>query len=312
MVRAASSSDTSQTYLYTNNSAYLPSADVATNAYGAAPATVTLGAFASGWQDPTDPFALAAYDGAWDLGSNGTIRTTIPFTSTPSGPHQVSLFIDMIAYQDLPLYVTPTLSVSGTITNSGLITTTLDHVDPVFGGSWYHTTWSNLVVTLTDIGTVEVTITAAPSGGVVDALLIKTAATNPDSVGDGIPDWWRQQYFGGDGSTTNERSCATCDSDGTGQNNLFKYVAGLDPTNSASVFRLETEDVPGQPTHQALIATPAATGRTYTPWFTTDPGGPWSPLLTCVGPVTNGNQITMTDTNAVDPRKFYRIVISLP
>ena len=48
-----------------------------------------------------------------------------------------------------------------------------------------------------------------------------------DSVGDGIPDWWRAQYFGGNGTTTNGQSCATCDADGTGQNNLFKYVAGL-------------------------------------------------------------------------------------
>ena len=31
-----------------------------------------------------------------------------------------------------------------------------------------------------------------------------------DSVGDGIPDWWRAQYFGGNGTTTNALSCATC------------------------------------------------------------------------------------------------------
>ena len=31
-------------------------------------------------------------------------------------------------------------------------------------------------------------------------------------------------------------SCATCDFDGTGQNNLFKYIAGLDPTNPSSAF----------------------------------------------------------------------------
>ncbi|NQU12386.1 PEP-CTERM sorting domain-containing protein [bacterium] len=174
--------DTSQTYLYTNNSAYMPSADVATNAYGAAPATVTLGAFAAGWQDPTDPFALAAYDGAWDLGINGTITTTIPFTITPAGPHDVSLVIDMIAYYDSPLYLTPTLSLSGTITNAGLITTTLDHVDPLFGGSWNHTTWSNVVVTLNDVGTLNVIITAGPNGGVVDALSVMSFATNFETV----------------------------------------------------------------------------------------------------------------------------------
>lgn len=66
---------------------------------------------------------------------------------------------------------------------------------------------------------------------------------SPDSVGDGIPDSWRARYFGGNGTTTNAQSCATCDADGTGQNNFFKYLAGLNPTNPASVFKI-TSAVP--------------------------------------------------------------------
>ncbi len=58
-----------------------------------------------------------------------------------------------------------------------------------------------------------------------------------DTVGDGIPNWWRQQYFG-ISSSTNAASCITCDFDGTGQNNQFKFFAGLDPTNPASAFRI--------------------------------------------------------------------------
>ncbi len=57
-----------------------------------------------------------------------------------------------------------------------------------------------------------------------------------DSIGDGIPDWWRALYFGGSGQNTNAQSCATCDADQTGQNNLTKYLAGLNPTNPSSVF----------------------------------------------------------------------------
>ncbi len=38
------------------------------------------------------------------------------------------------------------------------------------------------------------------------------AAHAQDSVGDGIPDQWRAQYFGGDGTTTNADSCAACTS----------------------------------------------------------------------------------------------------
>jgi subtilisin-like proprotein convertase family protein len=62
-------------------------------------------------------------------------------------------------------------------------------------------------------------------------------SANGDSVGDGIPDAWRLQYFGS-GTTTNNRSCAACDPDGDGMNNLQEYLAGTVPTNSASSFRI--------------------------------------------------------------------------
>ncbi|HTS17604.1 MAG TPA: choice-of-anchor tandem repeat GloVer-containing protein, partial [Verrucomicrobiae bacterium] len=131
-----------------------------------------------------------------------------------------------------------------------------------------------------------------------------------DSVGDGIPDIWRQSYFGGGGATTNQLSCAACDADGTGQNNLFKYVTGLDPTNPASVFLLQ---IASATNGLALFFSPLASGRTYTPQVSTDSvSGVWLPLTMFVGPVTNGNQISVTDTCATQPVKFYRIDISLP
>lgn len=54
-------------------------------------------------------------------------------------------------------------------------------------------------------------------------------------AGDGIPVWWRQQYFGGDGTTTNAQSCATCDPDGDGLNNLQEYLAGSDPLGATDI-----------------------------------------------------------------------------
>jgi outer membrane lipoprotein-sorting protein len=55
-----------------------------------------------------------------------------------------------------------------------------------------------------------------------------------DTVGDGIPDWWRIKYFGGDGTTTNLQSCAWADPDGDGYDNWEEYEAGDNPTNSNS------------------------------------------------------------------------------
>jgi uncharacterized repeat protein (TIGR03803 family) len=132
----------------------------------------------------------------------------------------------------------------------------------------------------------------------------------PDSVGDGIPDWWRAQYFGGNGTTTNNQSCAACDADGTGQNNLFKYVTGLNPTNSASVFVFGIQNASGQ---KNLTYGPIAAGRTYAPQFRTNlVSGTWGPLTGFGGPTTNNNQVTITDQNATQTTRFYRISISLP
>jgi len=135
-----------------------------------------------------------------------------------------------------------------------------------------------------------------------------------DSVGDGIPDTWRQQYFGGDGTATNGQSCAACDADGTGQDNFFKYIAALNPTNPASVFVLSISSVTNQPQWQNLVFNPVAGGRSYTPQFSTDlVSRVWAPLVTYTGPMTNnGNQVTITDANPISPREFYRIDISLP
>jgi len=133
-----------------------------------------------------------------------------------------------------------------------------------------------------------------------------------DSVGDGIANWWRLQYFG-NSSTTGATTCGACDFDNTGQNNLFKYVAGLDPTDPTSVFYLQIASVTNQDAQENLLFNPLASGRTYVPQFSTDlVGGVWLPLPDYSGPATNGNQITITDTNAVPPQKFYRIDISVP
>ena len=134
-----------------------------------------------------------------------------------------------------------------------------------------------------------------------------------DSVGDGIPDSWRAHYFGGDGTTTNSQSCALCDADATGQNNLFKYTAGLDPTNPASVFVLKIASVVGQPTQKNLIYNPIADFRGYTVQFRTNlMSGSWAALGTIGGVTGSGKEVTVTDTNAVETQKFYRIDISLP
>jgi len=136
----------------------------------------------------------------------------------------------------------------------------------------------------------------------------------PDTVGDGIADWWRLAYFGSV-TPTNSSNCATCDPDGTGQNNLFKYVAGLNPTNRSSVFILKVAPVAGQPTQKLLTYSPivVGSGQVYAVQFATNlVGATYANLTTASALSTNGSQVSLNDTQATQTSKFYRVNISLP
>jgi len=147
------------------------------------------------------------------------------------------------------------------------------------------------------------------NGGIVNTGTLTLDPTG-DADGDGIPNGWLQQYFGHPLGQASDKSRPPDDATGTGQDNWFKYIAGLDPTNSASVF---TVHIARQPANFALTFAPLAAGRTYKPWYSTNVvQGVWLPLTDPGAPVTNGPQITITDTNSAPSQKFYRINISYP
>jgi len=59
-----------------------------------------------------------------------------------------------------------------------------------------------------------------------------------DQDGDGLPDAWEQLYFG---DPTNADANADSDVPPDGQKNIEEYIAGTDPTNSASYFKVEDQ-----------------------------------------------------------------------
>jgi hypothetical protein len=93
------------------------------------------------------------------------------------------------------------------------------------------------------VGLTIITWSATDSSG-NSSTCSQTVTVLGDTIGDGIPNWWRQTFFG-DGSTTNEVSCAACDPDGDGFSNLQEYLAGTNPTNSASALRIKSVAVQG-------------------------------------------------------------------
>jgi len=147
---------------------------------------------------------------------------------------------------------------------------------------------------------------AASFGG---SLPLTVLNTNTDDYGsyanDGIDDSWQIQYFG----QNNPNAAPNVDADGTGQTNLFKFTAGLNPLDG-SRFILNIAPVPGQPSQKNLVFNPIVSGRTYTAQYAADLSS-WNPL-TGATQSDNGNVRTVTDPNATGAKKFYRIQISRP
>ena len=159
--------------------------------------------------------------------------------------------------------------------------------------------------------------TLATEGGTVGSfsatLDINVVNSNADNfgsyAGDGLDDSWQVQYFG----RNNPLAAPNCDADGTGQTNLFKYVAGLNPLDPNSRFRFKIEPVPGQPARKKLVFSPRFDDRTYevTTKARLSPTESWSSLI-AAPPTDNGDERTVIDTAASTPTKFYRIIISKP
>ena len=89
---------------------------------------------------------------------------------------------------------------------------------------------------------------AAPVGTVNGLYLGATSSASVQVLGPyanaGIPDSWFVQYFGIP-TNSNPNAAPTADADGDGVSNLHEYLAGVDPTNSASVPLLNITAVQG-------------------------------------------------------------------
>jgi hypothetical protein len=126
---------------------------------------------------------------------------------------------------------------------------------------------------------------------------------------DGIPTAWKVQY----GFNPLDPTLSGNDLDGTGFTVLQDYLAGLDPTNSASVFRITSIQPSG---NDIGITWSVVTGKTYLVQMTTNlPASGFTNL----GTVTVPASPVITQTNYLDlgavtngPTRFYRIQLVTP
>jgi glycosidase len=126
-----------------------------------------------------------------------------------------------------------------------------------------------------------------------------------DSDSDGIPDWWMLAYFNHPTGQSGDNSMANQDADGDGMSNLQEFLAGTDPTDPNSAFRITNISIVGDDIGVTWTTQPNKTNQlerssvlgTNASWFS-------------VGPLTigAGSPVTQTDFGAAtNPPAFYRV-----
>lgn len=149
--------------------------------------------------------------------------------------------------------------------------------------------------------------TATPAQPQWYSLLVTgNVAGQPDADGDGIPDDWEIQYFGG---ATN--ALATADPDGDGADNLTEYIAGTDPNNANSVFEVTNHSAPnGSITDFELDWGPTTNGRIYSvSWTDHLIIKPFSVIASNLPP----SQTSFIDTAPrTGKQNYYRVEVTKP
>ena len=119
-----------------------------------------------------------------------------------------------------------------------------------------------LALTFTNVVTnsqLQVQFTPATDNARLSGIQVRKIA-DAFSDTDGIPDWWRLGYFGHATGQAGDNSRAADDADADGASNFHEYLAGTDPLNSASAFRITDVVVAGDDTK---VSCSTATNRTY-------------------------------------------------
>jgi len=145
-----------------------------------------------------------------------------------------------------------------------------------------------------------VTLIATGSGG-------SSTNTQPNNIAVLTPfQVWQIQYFG---STNNPAADPGADPDGDGFTNLQEFMAGTDPTNSASAFRILSITAQG---NDMLVTWQTGVGRTNALQFSSgDASGGYSNNFVDLFTVTNtvGAITNYLDVGAAtnSPTGYYRI-----
>lgn len=136
--------------------------------------------------------------------------------------------------------------------------------------------------------------------GISGIFLVDTGGRSFDSDADGLPDWWEKLYFN-DPRTANPLS----DTDGDGQLNYAEFLAGSNPLDPHSVFRIEGYQATRQTNGMHVVIRWASfEGSTYSIWSATLVQCPYSLVATNIAatPPVNTFSGTLASSNG-----FFRV-----
>ncbi len=146
--------------------------------------------------------------------------------------------------------------------------------------------------------------TGYTSYGSIGSYTIVGSVPLPDLNTNGLPNEWELQYFGGE-TNANPNAFAS-----NGVNTVLEaYIAGLNPTNRFSFFKVDTLEPPETTNGGFIIRWNAVTGRVYGVYRATNLLNSFQPLATnMVWP-----QASYTDTvHRTESSSFYQINVRLP
>jgi len=134
--------------------------------------------------------------------------------------------------------------------------------------------------------------------GTVDMGAYEFYEAQDDTDGDGLPDWWEEQYFSG---ATNANPDAICSN---GVNTVMEaYIAGLNPNDPNAAFLISLR----QYSPQAVLEWNATSGRVYSVYWTSN-------LLNGFGSPMQSNYtggVYTDETHNAEEKGFYKIDVKL-
>ena len=145
--------------------------------------------------------------------------------------------------------------------------------------------------------------------GVLDLTVLNVLPDNFGSyAGDTIDDAWQVFHFGLD----NPLAAPGANPDGDPNDNLFEFLAKLDPKDGSSFLHLELRQSPAYPNGRDIIFWPVFSGCTYTVARSASlAADSWDPLASPPTSETEGVR-TVTDVSDAETRGFYHVEVANP